>query len=322
MNSIIKLHQKYANHKLVFKGRSEQTIRSEYYIITPFIRFLELETLDDLKRLKKEDILNYIIQKKSKKNWSARTIKNNLQAFYNFFEYCKTEKIIKKNPAEDIEKPKPPNDLPRNIKEDDALRILEWLYFAPFRYKWERERAKAMLGVFIFTGVRRGELLNIKNSDVDFKGKTIRINNGKGNKDRLIPMNQKLIDILKEYITSDLKKESISMYFFVKLDGINKMGDGTIRALFSRFKKELGVNVSPHKLRHTFGTLMLKNACSLPALSRMMGHSKIETTMVYLWMDTEYLQEEMNKHPFGFSSDLPHKNHTSYQGHYSWGSFR
>lgn len=306
MNSIIQLHREYCNYKITFKGLSMATIRGEYYIIVPFVRILNLRTIKDLQSLEKEDILNYIIKRNKKNNWSARTIKNNIQALHNFFVYCVEKGILSVNPAAGISRPKPPSDLPKIIPQDDALRMLEWLYFAPFRYNGERERAKAIIGMFLFTGVRRGELLNIKNSDVNLKDKVLRINSGKGNKDRLIPINTRLVEILNDYIKSDLKQKSVSMYFFIKLDKKRRMGDGTIRALFKRFKVELGINASPHKLRHTFATLMVKNSCNLSALSKMMGHSDIKTTSIYLWLDVNDLRDQMDKHPFGYVNDLPH----------------
>jgi site-specific recombinase XerD len=315
MNPIVKLHQEYCNYKIAFKGCSKTTLRGEFYIIVPFVRHLELNSFEEFKELERQDIINYIIKRKKESDWSARTIKNNLQALSNFFEYCKQNNLVDKNPAEGIEKPKPPKNLPRLVKKEDALRILEWLYFVEFRYKGERERAKAIVGTFIFTGVRRSELLNIKNSDINFREKVIRINSGKGNKDRVIPMNDKLIEILKEYVQCDLKKYCKSAYFFVKLDGENKMGDSTIRTLFERFKKELKIDVSPHKLRHTFATLMAQSACSMPALAKMMGHSTIKTTEVYLWLDTDSIRSEIQKHPFGYVDGLPHGTHrSSYNG--------
>ncbi|MFY0602945.1 MAG: tyrosine-type recombinase/integrase [Flavobacteriaceae bacterium] len=313
MNPIIRLHKEYCNYKQAIKGCSKATISKEYHTVNPFIRFFKLNSVEDLQKLEKKDVLNYIIEKKQRKHWSARTIRNTLQGLKNFFEFCVENKILKENPAKGIEKPKMPNDLPRLIKKDDALKILEWLYFTPFRYKWERERAKAITAIFIFTGIRRSELLNIKNSDMNFKEKILRINSGKGNKDRLIPMNDKLIEILQEYLESDLKLEATSEYFFVKLDGERQMGDGTIRTLFKRFKTELGIAVTPHKLRHTFATLLIKNGCPVPALSKMMGHSKIEVTMKYTWLDVDDLRHEMGKHPFGYANDLPHNHYLSNQ---------
>ncbi len=318
MNPIIQLHQEYSHYKLTFKGGSKATIRGEYYIINAFVRCLHLNYLDELTTLKRQDIMNYILRRNKEKNWSARTIKNNLQALYNFFDYCREKNIVKANPVEGIERPKPPKDLPKTIRKEDALRILEWLYFAPFRYQGERERAKAIVAMFIFTGIRLSELVNIRNSDVNLNEKILRINSGKGNKDRLIPMNVRLVGILQEYVKSDLKQKSTAMQFFVKLSGKKGITNATVRSLFLRFKKELKIDVSPHKLRHTFATLMTKNSCNIAALSKMLGHSSIKTTMVYLWLDVDDLRDQIEKHPFGIREDLPHKNHNLVSSGVSW----
>ena len=149
MNSIIQLHKNYCSYKQAIRGCSKATISKEYYRVIPFIRFFKLESIEDFQKIEKKDVLDYIIKKKQRKDWSPRTIRNTLQGLKNFFEYCVQNKVLKENPAKDIEKPRMPNDLPRLIKKDEALRILEWLYFAPFRYQWERERAKAIMALFI-----------------------------------------------------------------------------------------------------------------------------------------------------------------------------
>ena len=268
---------------------------------------MKLQKVEDLRNLRRADITDYILRRSGESKWSARTIRNHIQSLFNFFNYCQENFIIEKNPAEGIKKPKPPKDLPRLISKDEALSILEWLYFAEFRFNGERERAKAIVGMLIFTGIRRSELIGIKNSDIDFKRKIVRVNSGKGNKDRVIPMNDKLIEILKEYLKCSIKFNSPCMYFFVKLDGKNRMGVNSIRGLFDKIKKTLKIDVTPHKLRHTFATLMANSGCTLTALSRMMGHSSIKTTQVYLWLDASNMRHEIQKHPLGYMDDLPHR---------------
>ncbi len=309
MNPIIQIHQEYCNYTTTFKGLSKNTIRGEYYIARAFVRHMKLETLEEFQELLRPDIERYILERKFEKNWSARTIKNNLQALFNFFKYCVERRYLEINPVKGIEKPKPPKDLPKTMPKEEALRLLEWLYIAPFRFSFNRIRAKAIIATFIFAGIRRSELLNLKISDIRIKEKMLRVEYGKGAKDRLIPMNERLIQILKEYINERIKLNKTSMYFFVALRGDKQMNDISIRRLFKRFKTELKMDVYPHKLRHTFATLMIKGGCTLPALAKMMGHSDIKTTMVYLWVNNEDLKEQIGKHPLGFKVDLPHRNY-------------
>lgn len=137
------------------------------------------------------------------------------------------------------------------------------------------------------------------------------VERGKGAKDRLIPMNERLIRILKEYISERIKHKKTSMHFFVTLHGDKGIGNSVIRRLFDRFRKDLGIHVHPHKLRHTFATLMIQGSCNLPALAKMMGHTDIKTTMGYLLVCNKDLKEQIGKHPLGFTSNLPHRNYPS-----------
>jgi len=311
MNPIIKLHQEYCDYCITFKGYSSLSIKREFYILTPFVKHLKLESLDDMKELTRIDVERYILERKFEKNWAARTIKNNLQALFNFFKFCEDRGHIELNPVKGIEKPKAPKDLPKAMDKEDALKLLEWLYIAPFRFEFERIRAKAIVAMFLFTGVRRSELLNLNISDIRIQEGVVHVERGKGAKDRLIPMNERLIRILKEYISERVRIKKTSTHFFVALRGDKSMGDGTIRRLFSRFKQELKMNVHPHKLRHTFATLMIQGSCNLPALAKMMGHTDIKTTMGYLLVCNKDLKEQIGKHPLGFTSDLPHRNYPS-----------
>ncbi len=186
------------------------------------------------------------------------------------------------------------------MSKEEAMRLLEWLKITKFHYAFERSRALAMIGIFLYTGIRRKELLNLKVSNVDFDKHTLFVESGKGDKDRIIPLNHRLIELLKSYLKQRAKKGKTTPYFFASLRDDRRMSMQVIRRLFERIKNESGVYAYPHLLRHTFATLMLEGGCEIYALSKMLGHSDIKTTTIYLSVSMRHSREQIHKHPLSY----------------------
>ncbi|CAM1364411.1 tyrosine-type recombinase/integrase [Tenacibaculum xiamenense] len=298
MNSILLIHQQYQDYSFTFKGLSKQTLKKEFYVFKAFANHTNIHNPNQVNRALVE---RYITEKKINNHWSAKTIKNCLQALNNFFKFCLDQQYISENPVENIPKPKAPKRLPNYIPKDDAIKLIEWTYVAKFRYKFERIRARAIIATFLFTGIRQAELLNLKISDIHFLESSLKVVHGKGGKDRIIPINPRLKEILKEYIHQREIKEKSSIYFFTSLKYDQKMSQSVLKRLFTRLQKDMGFRVYPHLLRHTFATLMLQGHCDLFTLSNMMGHSDIKTTTIYLSLSTNHLNQQIHKHPLSFT---------------------
>jgi len=297
MFPFVNIHQQYRQYRITFDGLSKNTVKGEFYVVKQFFEQLGVEHLD---QISKSQIELYILQMQSKRGWTKNTVRNNLQALDNFFHFCSEQNLMLKNPAKDIRKPKLPKQLPKALSEEEAIKLIEWTYLAKFRYEFNRIRARAILTTFLFTGVRKSELVMLKNSDIQFSDKTLRVENGKGAKDRIIPMNERLIQILQEYVKARTKLNKKTIYFFTTLREDKRISPTTIKRLFEKVKQSLGIRIYPHMLRHTFGTLMAQGECSIYALSKMMGHSDIKTTMIYLLVTVGDLKQQIVKHPLGY----------------------
>ena len=304
MNPIIQLHYQFSNYCITFRGYSPRTMKSSFYNIKKFVTSQKIDAIHQISRPMVEQ---YIIEQKIKRNWSPRTIKNNIQNLHTFLEYCVEERILPENPIKGIPIPKQRKALPKALKKEDAIRVLEWTYATKFFYKFNKIRARAIIATFLFTGVRLSELINLKVSDIRIYEGMLRVECGKGGKDRLIPINPRLVDILKEYLQARNKNKKECLYFFIALREDKKIHTTTIRRLFKKIKTDLQINVYPHKLRHTCATLLLQGSCDIYSLSKMLGHSDIKTTTIYLGLTTGHLKEQVNKHPLGFREELPHR---------------
>ena len=131
----------------------------------------------------------------------------------------------------------------------------------------------------------------------DIENLTVFVRQGKGNKDRVVPMSYTLAQTLKRYKDERKRLNKTNPEFFSSLRGNIGFTDNGLKKLVDQVRKSSGIFFTVHKLRHTFATLMLEGGCDIYSLSKMMGHSAITTTTIYLSASAEHLRSQMTKHP-------------------------
>lgn len=146
-------------------------------------------------------------------------------------------------------------------------------------------------------GIRKKELLNLKYTDVDVENLSIFIRQGKGSKDRIIPINYRLAETLQKYLEVRKKANKTCPEFFASYHMNMKFTESGLKRLIERINAASGIKFTIHKLRHTFATLMLEGGCDIYSLSKMMGHSDIKTTTIYLAASVNHLRDQILKHP-------------------------
>lgn len=177
------------------------------------------------------------------------------------------------------------------------MKLLEISYNYPYDYKYLRYRNHAIFSTFIFAGLRKKELLSLKYTDVDIDNLSIFVRQGKGAKDRVIPMSFTLAQTLKKYLEERKRLNRTCSAFFTSLNRDMGFTDIGLRRLVRKIRATAKIPFTIHKLRHTFATLMLEGGCDIYSLSKMMGHSDIKTTTIYLAASAEHLRSQMTKHP-------------------------
>lgn len=262
------------------------------------ILFLKHTTnVSDVSALTEAVMHDYFLFGNIKNNWQPSTVNIKHITYKCFFNWCISRGYMVSNPMSGIPKPKKDKKIPPKLTKQQALRILDVAYNMPYRVKFLRYRNHAMLAICLYAGLRRMEMLSLKYADVDVQNLTIFIRCGKGRKDRMIPMSHTLADILGEYIKQRAKLNIEAPEFFVTRDGTNRIEIFSFTWFMKRFQRISGIKFSLHKLRHTFATLMLEGGCDIYSLSKMMGHSDIQTTTVYLAATVEHLRSHIEKHP-------------------------
>lgn len=294
MSEIIQLHKQFCEYSLAFKNNTPRTVKWFEEVFRFFVKGTGVQCIQDVS---KEMIEHWIIKGKIEKNWSPKTIRTRIAALKSFFTWCVEHNYITDNPVNTIHVPKIPAQIPQHLTREKAESLLEWTRNYPYSYVFERSRASAIIAIFIFTGVRLSELMNLKMIDVDIENKVLFVRQGKGQKDRMIPIPNKLISILKAYLKDRKRLKKTCPYFFTSMREDIQIQYINIRRLVEKLRKSSKIPFHPHMLRHTFAVLMLEGGCDLFSLSKMMGDSDIKTTTIYLYATTAHLKEQINKHP-------------------------
>lgn len=240
-----------------------------------------------LRQINKKLVVDYLdsrIASRSGEPISAERFNTERQVLNNFFNYLIGEKVLKENPAKEIEKKKiVRNKEPKSLPRDTEKKLDKWLA----ENSEELLRVKA---VAVNTGLRARELVNLTWPDID--GDILRVTakpdwTPKDYEERAIPLNKTATSALKQH---KMKRGVLGRYVFCRLDG-RKYGRGLDLAMVRAFKAaELGSG-GLHSLRHTFATRYLDAGGNVKDLQKLMGHSDLKTTQRYLHADEEQMKK-------------------------------
>lgn len=215
-----------------------------------------------------------------------------------FYSYLLLEDEIKDDPSELLEMPSLGRKLPEVLSEAEIDALIEAIDYS----KAEAERNHAILETLYSCGLRVSELVNLKFEDLHFDKGFIRVI-GKGNKERLVPINQTAANLISEYrlnSRADLKVKPGNE----KIVFLNRRGAKLTREMIFTILKDLATKiglkkqVSPHTFRHSFATHLLEGGANLRAIQEMLGHESITTTEIYTHLDERFLRDAILKfHP-------------------------
>ena len=288
------LSDQFYDYSKYMKGLSKTTLKNYRDVLNFFQRSTAVNNTNEITD---KIVQNFFINGRMNRQWKPKTFFSYHKILLVFFRYCVENGYMVQNFAENIVCPKIAKSLPKKIPTDDALRLLEVIMNYPFTNNFLRYRNHAIFSTFIYTGLRKSELLNLKVMDVDIENRTIFVRNGKGAKDRILPMSHTLASRLKKYIQERKKKNKTCPEFFASNNKNQGFTDGGLRHLTKELKKVSHIEFTIHRLRHTFANLMIEGGCDIYSLSKMMGHSDISTTTIYLSTTSEHLRGQMLKHP-------------------------
>ena len=290
--------ENFKNYLKLERGLSDNSIKSYDYDLILFKKFLITNKINDTPlNCKPETIKNYLYKSFSDKKSISQA--RSISAIKSFFNYLIFEGYIKDSPISNIESPKQEKKLPKVLTEEEIKKLINSI---DLNHDFG-QRNKTIIEILYGTGIRVSELINLKLSNIFFKENIIKVI-GKGNKERFVPLGEIASNEMKIYINNRNLLKIDSKYSDILF--LNRYGRGLTRSMIFKIisdaSKRIGLDkkISPHTLRHSFATHLIKNGADLRTIQLILGHESITTTEIYTHLDTLHLEEVLKKyHPRG-----------------------
>ncbi len=273
--------------RLRLQNYAERT-RAEYgRLLLPFLAFLEKRKITEIGRVKREHLLAYHAAllntpKRDGSPYHAGTLGVRLVVLKTFFAFLLEEGHILSDPAASLKGPRVPREMKREpLTEEEMNRLLKAVPTATALGL----RDRAMVEVLYGTGIRVSELTALLTTDIHPPERVLVVRKGKVGKGRMVPMTAWAVSNLKQYLRTvrpNLAGEASGQVLFLSGTG-RKLSPVTVQVMLRRTGRAAGIEkkVSPHVLRHTFATHLLKKGADLRAIQEMLGHEEITTTRRY-----------------------------------------
>ena len=275
------------------KNLSQNTLESYKNDLNKFRNFLEKNNKSVLKadHFLILSFLSFLLDK----GFSSKTVSRNISSLKSFFKYLISVEHIKINPMLNIDAPKSGLFLPNTLTVEETQQILD----APNELRPIEMRDKAMLYTLYATGMRISELISLNMHNVDLTRGSVQVI-GKGGKERLIPLTNDAITMIKKYLTNardKLSKGKDHNNIFVSTHGKQISRHSFWHRIKAYLKKvDVKKEVHPHTLRHAFATHMLNNGADLRSVQLLLGHSDLATTQIYTHVAQAEVKNLHKKH--------------------------
>lgn len=277
----------------VERSLSDLSRKAYRFDVLKFMDFLDAGRPAPVRTSEIDDkiVKGYVVHCQTDRQYKAATLARAIASLRVFFLFCQREGYIPANPIARVQNPRRPKKMPIYLIDSEMQRLLE----APDRSDEIGRRDYAIIMTLAMTGVRLRELVSIDIGHVDFESRTI-IVFGKGAKERVIPMNEPVMTAAREYLATrprPARQEPLFLNRFGK-----RLSGRSIENIVKKYVQIAGIekeNVSPHKLRHTFATLLHHHDVDLLEIKTLLGHQNLSTTQIYTHTNPTRLKSAVGK---------------------------
>lgn len=293
MSSIKTIRDRYLRYLKLERNYSGNTLEAYAFDMDDYLAWAAEEGVD-LLQATTADIERYATAVREQGK-SATTLARRLSGLRSLYRFLLMDHYIEVDPTELLDAPVLGQHLPEVLTTAEVDRMKAGIDVS----KWEGQRNRAIIEVLFSCGLRVSELVSLHLSDLYLDQHFVRVL-GKGQKERLVPISDAAIRELQLWFIrrNELKiKAGEADYVFLNRRG-NHLTRTMILIMLKRAALDAGIKktVSPHTLRHSFATELLKGGADLRAIQAMLGHESIRTTEIYMHMDTTQLREEILEH--------------------------
>ncbi len=251
--------------------------------------------MDD-KQINHQHIRSWLVNLVNEKN-NAKTINRKLSTLKSYFKFLLKQNVVERNPMQKVVAPKIAKRLPVFVEEKSMNNLLEHVQFTN---DFSGLRDKLTIELLYNCGFRRSEIINLTISNINLHQLQIKVL-GKGNKERIVPFNNQLLPMIKEYLQQRNQLEAAAVHdFLLVMNNGKKMYE---KFVYNLVKKYLNLvttieKKSPHVLRHSFATHLSNEGADLNAIKELLGHSSLAATQVYTHNTIEKLKKAFQQaHP-------------------------
>jgi site-specific recombinase XerD len=276
----------------VERNLSPGTRQAYVYDVDRFAEHLVLKytKMPPIDGITSDDIRGYLEQLKEKRSLKSTTLSRTISSIRRFFDFCVQRSYLTTSPASPIHNPKNPKKLPVFLIADEMKRLLS----APDRSMLRGRRDYAILVVLAFTGMRLKEIVGLDLDDLDLTTRQVRVV-GKGSRERFIPLNEMVVVALTDYLRERPASSEPALFL-----GRNRqrISPSTIKWIVPKYAQQAGIfkkHLSPHKLRHTFATLLHMKDVDILEIQALLGHSSITSTQIYTHTHSGKLKSAVEK---------------------------
>jgi len=269
-------------------------------VLPRFFDHLKREKIRDVRRVAEEHVVSYTHRLATATTPRGTPLSVATQASYlavvkAFFGFLERRKLILQDPARGVPLPAR-RRLPRALSEREVRRLVS----APDSWTVKGRRDRALLDLLYGTGLRMSECVRLDLSDVDLSQGLVLVRDGKGRKDRLLPLSGRARAALELYLREsrpELVKTSQEAALFLSKYGL-RLGGLSVRVLVRRYGQAVGIKASTHVLRHSYATHLLQGGASIREIQVLLGHKDLATTALYTKVDTRGLATMLRRcHP-------------------------
>ena len=278
--------------KFLNKGLSEKTIECYKTSFNLLIlnKYVDVESFETYSEMNFKRMLWEAFQKNK---WSCNTYNRYRKELKTFCDYLVRKWYLKSNPFLNIEPMKQKKTLPKAL---NSKQVKELVSKIEIDFAWKdflSLRNRAIFYFYIYTWCRLWEVLNLKFENLDFLNRTIRINQWKWNKDRIVPLVSELSDILIKYLIVKKKSRVLTDLVFPTKNWLN-LQKRDIYSIVKKIKDWLSFTFTPHILRHTFATELIRKNIDIYKISKVLWHSNVKTTQIYLGLSLSEVSKELD----------------------------
>ncbi len=287
--------KEFIDCNLVEKGNSKNTASAYTNDLTQFLNWSDRNDFN-LKTINENEIEKYLIYL-GKRGYKETSISRKTACLKAFFKFLLKESYKKNNVMKNISRNNNSKSLPKSLSDTEINKIFKQIDKSKDKNKL---RNKAIFEILYGCGLRVSELINLDIENINFEESQIKCT-GKGNRQRVVPTNDNCLKSIDEYLYSErnILKIKEPRALFLNKNG-RRISRQTIWSTVKECSKglKISIEVTPHTLRHSFATALLKGGANIREVQELMGHSSLSATQIYTFLDNDWIKKEyLNSHP-------------------------